>query len=486
MDLHPRFDGAESYWACPFNVNGLDRQSVATLFQNDLFELLRPTLATAADPSAEFRMHREAGPLWYGNLHDVVEGRVANLTRFLRQVRQSVDACRAIGHGSAPLKFRALSGDSHGGGKRPVVIEALSGPWVLKFADPRPHQLLADLLNETSCGLGIDLRPPTVIAAPDHQWYFMPYLKPDVGRGHDVEAFMYAVGALTAVAYTLRMVDLHLENLLVFEGRPVIIDPECILYSFPSDSPQDRLLSTGLLSHNPGLSSLRGGDFAKQPIVQIGLCERADGVLDYGKPATPFRNRFRDSDGSLADPSDYRPSLFGGFTAAFEWLLGNADVVSDILDHHVVDDFRIRYLVRKTRLYIATIHMLNLPVSCGYKVWRDGVFARFRTAGHFPKAVAERLVEAELDDMDARDVPYFWVNAGEAVIQHRTGSKQRLPYRWTAREHAIRDIRSLSRDDMNRQVDVLARFLDADLHAPTDFAKVGHRSPDQNSATLRR
>jgi lantibiotic modifying enzyme len=275
---------------------------------------------------------------------------------------------------------------------------------------------------------------------------------------------MFAAGALTAVAYCLRMVDLHLENLVVHTGRPIIVDPECILYAFSAREGQDRLLSTGLLSHNPGLSSLRGGDPSRQAIVRIGLCERSDGTLDYQEPAASFRNRFRGPTGELADPSDHRQSLFGGFTAAFEWFLRNTDLVLDILNHWVVDDFRIRYLIRKTRLYIATIHMLNLPISCRYERWRDGIFARFCQAGHFPKEITEGVVTAELTDMDARHVPFFWVNAGEAVIRHRTGAKQRLPHHWHALTQAVLDIRSLSRGDMNHQIGVLADFLDADLH----------------------
>ena len=477
MVLHPMQHPSDRFWACPVNVNGLDRQSVTGLFEDDLFDLLRPTLAAASDPETEFQVCREAGPISYGNLHDGVEGRVAALTRFLRQVRLSVDACPTVGNACAPLKFHSLSGDSHDGGKRPLVVETAQGPWVLKFADPRPHQLLADILDEVSHGIGADLRPPAVIPDRDHQWYFMPYLEPNERGGYEVDAFMFAAGALTAVAYGLRMVDLHLENLLVFEGKPVIVDPECILYNFPSNGGRDRLLSTGLLSHNPGLSSLRGGDLSKQEIVQIGLCERSDGILDYRKPAASFRNRFRGSTGELADPSEHRRSLFGGFTAAFEWFLGNAGLVSDILDYWVADDFRIRYLVRKTRLYITAIHMLNLPVSCRYASWRDSVFSRFRQAGHFPKEVTESVVVAELTDMDARDVPFFWVNAGEAVVRHRTGPKQPLPYGWNARKQAIHDIRSLSRCAMNHQIEVLTDFLDADLRPlTTKRASAGNRA----------
>lgn len=464
MNSQRKSPSSANFWTCPINIGGLDGKSVLRLFEADLFDLLMPTVAVATGPGSEIRVRRDEGPVWYGNLHDVVEGRVAALTHFMREVRLAIDVCPAIPRETAAVKIRALSGDSHNGGKRPVVLETAEKRWVLKFADPRPHQLLANILDELSHGIRADLRPPAIIADRNHEWYLMPYLESDESSGcdGDVEAFMFAIGALTAAAYCLRMVDLHLENLLVFRGKPIIVDPECILYNFCQQGNEDRLLSTGLLSHNPSLSALRGGDLSKQNIVQISLYERSDGTLDYYKPAPAFHNRFRDSNGRFADPSQHRPSLLGGFTAAFEWFLNNVDLVSDILIHEVTDDFRIRYLVRKTRLYLTAIHMLNLPVSCRHDVWQDSVFARFRQAGHFPENVTEGVVAAELNDMAARDVPYFWVNAGEPVIRHRTGPKQQLSVQRNVREQAIHDVQCLTHSDMADQMRVLADFLDAD------------------------
>ena len=463
------------YWTCPVNVHGLDRGSVTELIEDDLFDLLRPTVGGANDPASVFRIRRDMGPVDYGKLHDAVEGRVATLTKFLRQVRLSVDGWADRGDRTAPLTFRALSTDSHNGGRRPLAIDLPDGRWVLKFTDPRPYHLLSAILDELSAGIGVDLRPPPVVAGRDHQCTFMPYLEPDDGKGHEVEAFMFSLGALTAVAYCLAMVDLHLENLFVFRGKPVIVDPECILHNFPSERRRDRLISTGLLSRTPHLSALRGGDPSNGNFTRVGLCERADGGVDYVRPAQPFHNRLRDADGNIIDPAEHRPSLIGGFKAAFGWFMRHRRLTSDIIDDLVADDFRIRFLVRTTRLYTVSMHILNLPVPDRQNNWNADVFARLRASVHFPEAVTEGVIAAEQQDLEARDVPYFWVNAGEAVIQHRTGPKQSLTHRWNARKQAIADIRSLSQRDMADQVKVLSNFLDADLGTPRH--DLGHRRP---------
>lgn len=64
------------YWACPINISGLDREDVAQLIEDDLFDLLRPTEITANAHESIFQVLREAGQVSYGPLHDVVETRL--------------------------------------------------------------------------------------------------------------------------------------------------------------------------------------------------------------------------------------------------------------------------------------------------------------------------------------------------------------------------------------------------------------------------
>jgi len=454
---------SNGYWACPVNIGGLEQSCAARLIEGDLFDLLRPS---TPDLTGAFQRHRERGALSYGRFHRVVERRVADITAFLRQVRLSIDTSDDLPRPPAPVNIRPLSSDSHNGARRPLLIQSGDRRYVFKFADPRPHQLLSAILDELSYGIGVDLRPPEVIPGRDHRWYAAPFLAPD-DHGGDVRTFMLASGALTAVAYLLSMVDLHLENVVVFQGKPVIVDPECILHNFPPDDRSNRLLSTGLLSTNPRLSALRGGDVARQEFLQVGLSERADGGVDYLKPAGPFHNRFRLTDGRLADPADYHRDILDGFLAAFEWFMRYRSVAIDIVDQHVADDFRIRFLVRTTRLYTTAIHLLNAPISCGGTAWRRQVFERLRRAGHFLETVSPEIMAAEWADIESRDVPYFWIHAGAPIIHHRSGAKQALPYRWNARRQAISDIRSLSRSEVRAQTDVLSAFLDADLRAPS-------------------
>lgn len=274
---------------------------------------------------------------------------------------------------------------------------------------------------------------------------------------------MFAMGAMTAVAFCLRFVDFHLENLMVINGKPIIIDPECVFYNFDGDVTSERLLNTGLLSHNVYLSSLRGGEAPGVPLFDFDLHLGDDGILRYRKPARPHSNRLRKRDGSLADPAHYRVEVIDGYCAAYRWFVENADVVCNIIETRVTDDFRVRFLARETSHYASVLHMLNLPNIDSYPQWVEKVFDHFRVSGHLLESMSSALIEAELLDLNNRDIPYFWVNAGENAIQHRTGTIQPLKTKLTLKEQAIQDLQNLRKQELETQIKILEAFLDINL-----------------------
>ncbi len=155
--------------------------------------------------------------------------------------------------------------------------------------------------------------------------------------------------------------------------------------------------------------------------------------------------------------------MIDGYSTAYRWFAANADEVCDIIQARVTDDFRVRFLARETSHYASVLHMLNLPNIDNYPLWVDGVFDRFRASGHLPESMSPTLIEAELLDLKSRDIPYFWINAGEKAIHHRTGVIQPLEMKLTIREQAIQDIRNLREQDLDAQIRILEAFLDIDL-----------------------
>ena len=258
---------------------------------------------------------------------------------------------------SAPTRFSAvlgrrcvideLAGDSHMGGQRPLRISDGESTAVLKFAEPRAYQLLADVSRILARATGLIAPLPAPLANNvDENWYIIPYFPEEPIREDEYGAsFMRSYGALAAFAYAMWMVDLHLENVIVSGGYPIIIDPECILYLVDDMSDDDRLMSTGILSHNANLSALRGGTM---PLASLRQFVDATGVLRFKGPASGLRNRLALAGGGYCDPARHKLELLNGFREVYSYFVTNATTLTEIVVSQLTCDFRIRCLVRKT------------------------------------------------------------------------------------------------------------------------------------------
>lgn len=437
-------------------IAGLDAASVARLFDDDLSAISLPT-ASVKMSGIRFGLDSDQ------SLSSVVSHRSTLLKTFLS------NASAIIGthaHDASPqaVRFTALAGDSHNGGQRPLLFHLPDRAMVLKFADPRPYLLLAQLLGQLSSATGVDVVPPPIITDAANGWYMVPYIERRPSVFYNVDQFMFSMGVLTALAYCLRMSDLHFENVIADGAKPTIIDPECIFCELASGSPAKRLRETGLVSSNALFSGLRGGDVDNVPMFNLDLARNGDGVLDYRKPTSGFRNKIRKpATLDLADPADHRDTVIAGYSLAYRWFVRNKDLICDIIGDLVDDDFRIRFLYRNTRHYAAMVHILNLPCLYGRDIWRAGLFERFRTSASFAPRPSRKAVTAEWNDLQARDIPYFWVQAGDTAIRHKSGIVQRLARQESPRVRAINDIRALSCDDLDEQLAVLNEFFDIDL-----------------------
>ena len=237
----------------------LDQESVSNFINADVANITDPTSAVRVflrdHDKRNGREHFDSDVY----LETVVAYRHHLLKEFLHNVARAV-AESGLFLCSTPLEFRLLGDDSHNGAAYPLVLEDDDGKsLVLKFADPRPYKLLDDIISLLSRDTGVCATGLQVIGGPEYQHFFAPYLKEnnETYSLSEIENFMYILGSLTAVAYCLRMVDLHLENIIAHDKRPIIVDPECVLYHFGDSDVFERLLNTGFVSHNTYFSSIR-------------------------------------------------------------------------------------------------------------------------------------------------------------------------------------------------------------------------------------
>jgi hypothetical protein len=364
------------------------------------------------------------------------------------------------------FRISSLGGDTHNGARRPLLLH-LDPPLVLKFADPRPHLLLAELLRNLGKDLGIALNHPDVRPFHDYSCYLIRYFERYAAPSYDIDQYMFASGILIAVAYHLQFTDLHMENIVVADGIPVILDPECIFQCFQKESPEQRLLNTGLISRFVPMSAMRGGDATRHRYFTLRSHRKPNGTVGERMPVTDFRNRIREpSSQYLADPADYRAIVLAGFDLAFRWFGKHHEIVADIIASYMVDDFRIRFLYRPTRIYSHMIHRLNCSRPFDRIEYQKELYNRLKSEDRFVAKIGTATHNAEWQDLIARDIPYFWVNAFEPAIFHRTGTVQRLPTGFSSRETMLKNIRNDDAADFQNLVQQINDFLDADLNTP--------------------
>lgn len=359
-----------------------------------------------------------------------------------------------------PEKISFLAGDSHNGGKRPFLIETAKEKKVIKFADPRPYLLLREILLRLSSDLDIDLTPPNIHSDENNEWYIIPFIDNNSPLEKSVlKKGMFALGALTAVAFCIGMVDIHVENLVMDGNKPIIIDPECIFYHFGNYNTSERLLNTGLVGHNQHLSAMRGGDTENVPIFEFDPFIDQEGQLNYRKPIYDFSNRFTDINGKKVDPKLFRNDVVKGYKVAFNWFCHNLNLIQQIVNTYVADDFRIRVLARKTRHYSSVIHMLNMPIEQGYTAWETNILSRFMESGSLLDHISPTLLSTEIYDLKKRDIPYFWANAGQHFVFHSKGVMQKLPKNKTPIQLITEDFSKLREHNIDEQIKTLDEFL---------------------------
>ncbi|MBI5163880.1 MAG: hypothetical protein HY985_08250 [Magnetospirillum sp.] len=173
-------------------IPGLDATCVARLLEDDLRPIWLPTVSVKKS-GVHFELDSDT------SLSSAVSRRSVLLETFLREA-SAIIGVHVHGASMQPVQFDSLAGDSHNGGRRPLLFHVPDRSVVLKFADPRPYLLLAEILAELSDAIGVDITPPQIIADKANAWYMMPFIGHHPCALYDVDSFMFSMGALTAVS----------------------------------------------------------------------------------------------------------------------------------------------------------------------------------------------------------------------------------------------------------------------------------------------
>lgn len=403
-------------------------------------------------------------------IHGMLTRRAERMFRFLKKLQISISQFGEMIQVAPEIVSITFSdGDSHGECERAIFFEMGGAEYVMKFRDPRPYLVLQVVLKKLQLATSIDTVPPDIWFSPNYEWHVMPFLDKDKDKDKNKEPivssseFMNRLGALTAAAYFLQMTDVHFENVIVWNGTPIIVDAECMFYSYveyEGCSAEDRLTHTGLVGMNPSLSSIRGGE---HPVYSFGAKDEC-GKLVYLTPESgKGKNRFLDNAGNIVDPSKFITALCDGFCSAYEALcMAKEELITEI-ESIAKSGMKTRFLLKLTIQYAVTIEMLRKPSSKAAKRVIGEIVSSFAKAQGLSQISDNKTLYCELLDLLDSDIPLFWTEdlASGPALFHWSGLVKNLDNEDSLINRIRRSISSCSISDSQKLRSRLIEFLNA-------------------------
>ena len=282
------------------------------------------------------------------------------------------------------IDLRCGLSDPHHGGRTVMLLEFAAGSVIYK---PRPGDGEWEwfaFLQEMNGLFRPGLRAARVLRKKGYCWMERVEPAPCADQAA-ARRFYRRMGGMIGVAYLLRAVDCHRDNIIAAGEYPVLVDAEA-LWHFThepvSESPVDRLSRTGFLpgSNRRSLqsrSSALGGARTGQHVVRIG--ERT------------------------VRPADYQREIIEGFCLAWDCVLGTKHRRAAFVRRvQRIRSRTRRCICRTTETYAAIAQATVQPVVVRSAIERDLLIARLCSR----RTVPASIVHAEIEALKRLDIPY--------------------------------------------------------------------------------
>ena len=378
-------------------------------------------------------------------------------------------------HPGRLVSFPQAAGDSHRGNRSVVTLSFESGLRLVYKPKPMAvdihFQNLLCWLNEHQPQL--DLRVLTVLDRGRYGW--SEYVdRADCTSSDGVAAFYRRLGGQLALLYALDATDFHCENLIAAGEHPVLIDLESLFHPHVEDGPSAldesdpasatigySVLRVGILPDREGSRSGsvgidmtgiggRPGQLSPHPIaVWAGFATDEMQVVKQQIELQGADNRPR-LDGNDAVASDYLDDFTEGFRATYEILMAHSEeLVAGPLACFGPDELRV--IVRSTKTYNNLLRQSFHP-----DLLRDAQ-DRQRHFQHLGKAIEwqpylARLLDAECEDLLTGDIPMFTTRPDTLDLYTSRGEVLKDFFKETSLQMVTRRMRSLSSEDLDRQL----------------------------------
>jgi lantibiotic modifying enzyme len=361
------------------------------------------------DPAARLFAIFKKFPVLAGLWSQLIRQWRENSTEFLQRIADDRVALSRVFFEGKPLgdvlDIRCGLSDAHHGGRAVALIEFEAGPVIYK---PRPGEgewqwhSLVEWMN--SHGFEPKLRAARVLRRASYCW--MEYAASGPCKNPaGTRRFYKRIGGIIAMAYLIRAVDCHRENIVASGEHPVLVDADALWHVSSVTKTQDAL----------------------SQLYRTGFFPNSD----------PRSLQSRSSAlGGMPDATRHKAEILRGFASAWRCLLeSEAARLALARRLRLIRSTDRRWIYRATASYDAIRKASLQPAAL-----RSGVERHLLIDRQCARAsVAPAVIQAETDALKQLDIPYFLRRTNEQMPDE-SGTTQREALK--ALERALSSIRS--------------------------------------------
>lgn len=297
----------------------------------------------------------------------------------------------------------------------------------------------------------------------------------------EIKMLYYRIGILAAISYILKIEDLHMENIIVNEDFPYIVDLEAIfqLDGFQNEGFKIRsatdlinkeirqsVLSTQLFpvpskfyDSNIDISGItgRGGQRIKSGRVET-INKFTDKIEVIRRDSiTKSKSNIGRTTEYLANPKDYIKDIIEGFEEGYRLIQANKEELLTLLNtKRLFSNVYPRYLFRNTNLYSIILETSKNPKYL--KDETDLVRLYNLLINNSNNYNFKEVYQSEITDLCNDDIPYFYGHIDDLTI-YNSNEKSCFVLDRTPLSEVSRRIKGLSQKDMYAQIGFISKSM---------------------------
>lgn len=292
------------------------------------------------------------------------------------------------GHFTKVTAITADTGDSHNNGHTTSIITTDAGKVVYKPHDVRIDLKSYELINTFFSDI---MKAPKVCCYDD--FGFVEFMENSISTTDEAaKRYFYNLGGFVSVVQMLGSTDLHHNNIIANDGKPVVIDYELMIT--PGYRKPDKSLSNDFRYsvYFSNLMPSRRGD------VELSILFARD---EENKSAPVV-------DGSRKAIMDYPDEFFAGLRDVYHRCMEHKDEIKDFILS--MKGLYVRHIFRGTRVYADLMEKTLESAWVEDPNVRDSVFEALSVAmKRNGSDKADDLTNAETDAIMRGDIPYIYM-----------------------------------------------------------------------------